>query len=478
MGLSKRNLLCVLCCLCLNLGVAIDTITSSQSIKDPEYIISSGSAFKLGFFSPVNSTNRYLGIWFNNISVCTVIWVANREKPLKNSSGVLTISENGNLVVLDGQKEIWSSNVANSVVNSSAQLSDLGNLVLQENTRGTTIWESFQIPSDTFLPQMKMSTNVRTGKKVQFTSWKSPSDPSIGSFSIGIQPLSVVQVFIWKEGSPYWRSGPWNSQVFIGIQDMYAVFLDGFTLVPEQGTFYLTFSFVNQSMSHFLLTTEGNMTQLSWDEGKKDWLVRWSALLTDCDVYGKCGAFGSCNSQSSSICSCLHGFEPNNTEEWNRGNWTNGCVRRTPLQSKCESVNNTGGGGSKMDDFWKLKMMKVPDFADVSSVPEDQCRQQCLEHCSCIAYAYDIGIGCMSWNKSLIDTQGFSSSGADLYIRLANSEFRELFCHLSKFILFFKSCSAGEAPQANESFLIATYLTKKKKRKINIFSNLFCFELV
>ncbi|GMY36711.1 G-type lectin S-receptor-like serine/threonine-protein kinase At1g11330 isoform X10, partial [Fagus crenata] len=39
---------------------------------------------------------------------------------------------------------------------------------------------------------------------------KSPSDPSIGSFSAGIQPLSVVQAFIWKEGSPYWRSGPWD----------------------------------------------------------------------------------------------------------------------------------------------------------------------------------------------------------------------------------------------------------------------------
>jgi hypothetical protein len=105
-------------------------------------------------FSALNSTNRYLGIWYVEISVFTVVWVANRNKPLKNSSGVLTISEDGNLVVLDGQKEIlWSSNVTNSVVNSSAQLLDSGNLVLQENTTGTTIWESFQHPSNTFLPK-------------------------------------------------------------------------------------------------------------------------------------------------------------------------------------------------------------------------------------------------------------------------------------------------------------------------------------
>ena len=129
--LSKSNLLSVLYCLCLNIGVvAVDTIKSSQSIKDSDYMISNGSVFKLGFFSLVNSTNRYLGIWYSNISAFTVVWVANRQKPLKDSSGVLTISEDGNVVVLNGQKEIlWSSNVNNSVANSSAQLLDSGNLV-------------------------------------------------------------------------------------------------------------------------------------------------------------------------------------------------------------------------------------------------------------------------------------------------------------------------------------------------------------
>ena len=79
MGLLRKTiLLSVLFCFCLNLGFAIDIIRSSQSLKDPEYIISNGSTFRLGFFSPVNSTNRYLGIWYNNISVFIVIWVVNR----------------------------------------------------------------------------------------------------------------------------------------------------------------------------------------------------------------------------------------------------------------------------------------------------------------------------------------------------------------------------------------------------------------
>ncbi|KAK4587732.1 hypothetical protein RGQ29_018938 [Quercus rubra] len=418
--LSKRNLLFVLCCFCLNLGVAIDTITSSQSIKDPGSIVSNGSAFKLGFFSPVNSTNRYIGIWYSNISVFTVVWVANRETPLNDSSGVLTISEDGNLVVLDGKKEIlWSSNITNSVANSSAQLMDSGNLVLQEKTTGTIIWESFQHPCDTLLPNMKISTNIRTGNKVQLTSWQSPSNPSIGSFSANIQPLNLPQVFIWKYGSPYWRSGPWNKQVFIGIPTMDYQFQDGASLINDQeGTFSFSFTYVNGSLLHLAFNTHGNIEERFWDYEKEDWEVSL-ALQSGCDLYGNCGAFGSCNSQNTPICSCLQGFEPKNTEEWNRGNWTSGCVRRTQLQ--CERVN-TSSEGSKMDGFLKLNMMKVPDFADWSHYLEADCRQQCLENCSCIAYAYDTGIGCMSWTRSLIDAQKFSSAGVDLYVRLAYSD--------------------------------------------------------
>jgi hypothetical protein len=426
MGLSKRNLLCVLCCLCLNLGVAIDTITSSQSIKDPECIISSGRAFKLGFFSPVNSTNRYLGIWFNNISVFTVIWVANREKPLKNSSGVLTISEDGNLVVLDGQKEIlWSSNVTNSVVNSSAQLSDSGNLVLQENTR--LLWESFQHPSDTFLPKMKISTNVRTGKKVQLTSWKNPSDPSIGSFSAGFSPLNIPQAFVWKDSHPYWRTGPWNGQVFNGVPSSWNPnYHNAFTVVDDkQGTVYGTFAYTDVlHLSKYVLDSQGHLVQTYWNYEKEDWEVLGLGPKDECDVYGTCGTFGNCDLLGSPICSCLRGFEPKIIEEWNRGNWSSGCLRRTPLQ--CERSNKSGEEG-KADGFFELKMIKVPDFAQWSYGTKDDCQNQCLKNCSCVAYAYDSGIGCMSWTGNLVDLGKFSVGGSEIYIRLANLEFGKFF---------------------------------------------------
>ena len=105
----------------------------TQFIKDPEAMLSNGSLFKIGFFSSGNSTKQYFGIWYNTTSRFTVIWIANRENPLNDSSGIVMVSKDGNLLVLNGHKEIfWSSNDSNAAPNSSAQLLDSGNLVLQD----------------------------------------------------------------------------------------------------------------------------------------------------------------------------------------------------------------------------------------------------------------------------------------------------------------------------------------------------------
>ncbi len=66
--------------------------------------------------------------------------------------------------------------------------------------------------------------------------------------------------------------------------------------------------------------------------------------------------------------------------------------------------------------IFKLKMIKVPDFAERSYGAKDNCRKQCLENCSCVAYAYDAGIGCLSWSGNLIDLQKFSCGGSYIYI--------------------------------------------------------------
>ncbi|TXG47256.1 hypothetical protein EZV62_026550 [Acer yangbiense] len=451
-------LVLVLSCFHSNLGSALDTITSSQLIRDNETIISSGSAFELGFFSPVNSSNRYVGIWFNDRSE-TVIWVANRNKPLKDASGVLKISEDGNLVVLNGKNEVlWSSNVSKPLTNATAQLLDSGNLVLVDSTHGISIWESFQDPTHTVLSGMKLSTNKRTGQKVQLTSWKNPSDPSPGSYSHGIESSNIPEAFTWNDSQVYWRTGPWNGEYFIGVNGMvrYTYSNDGFQLLvdTQADAVSFTYSFLNLSM-FFSLSSQGKIEGRYWNEGKKNWDVNFQSLQTECDVYGLCGAFGNCNSKKNPICSCLRGFEPKNIEEWNSGNWTSGCVRKRLLQ--CEKMNQTGDKVEN-DGFLKLETMKFPVFAARSFATIEKCRELCLNNCSCIAYAYDAGIGCMTWTGSLIDLQKFSIGGADLYIRLAHSELEKK----DNNVVVIVPVVAGTITCAICIFFVCKWMTKRK----------------
>ncbi|PIN01423.1 Serine/threonine protein kinase [Handroanthus impetiginosus] len=434
-----------------------DTILPGLLVQDPDTIQSHRNVFKLGFFTPENTTNRYLGVFYT-VSERTVIWVANRDNPLRDASSTVTISSDGNLVLINGRNQtVWSTN-ATSTRNTTLQIQDTGNLVLRDNVTGTTVWESFSQPSDVFLPTLRIIDNINAGNKVFVSSWKNVSDPGVGSFTAGLEALNIPQIFIWNNGSPHWRSGPWNGQILIGVQDMYSPYLDGFRVVNDPpGTFYFTAP-EGRFLMKITLNSSGSLVQTLWNDQSKNWDTTWLAPQNECDVYGTCGPFGSCNAQDSPICSCLRGFEPVNEEEWRRGNWTSGCQRRMQLQ--CDQRSNTDGNG---DGFLRLQFMKVPDFAErfLSRQP-DECRSRCSTNCSCIAYTYDPSIGCLFWRDSLIDVQRFSGVGPDLYIRLSASELDN---HKGQKLLIIIPVVVGFAFLSVLVFLAWCWMVKKKGKK-------------
>ena len=73
--------------------------------------------------------------------------------------------------------------------------------------------------------------------------------------------------------------------------------------------------------------------------------------------------------------------------------------------------------------FLKLEGLKLPDFADfLSDLISEECEERCLRNCSCLAYSYSSGIGCMVWYGRILDVQEFSISGQELFLRLAEAE--------------------------------------------------------
>ncbi|XP_064947347.1 G-type lectin S-receptor-like serine/threonine-protein kinase B120 isoform X1 [Musa acuminata AAA Group] len=405
-----------------SLSYAKDTLELDGYIEDGETLISAGEIFELGFFSPGSSKYRYIGIWYYNFSTDTVLWVANREAPVHDTSGRLAVGGDGNLVVLNGSRSVlWSSNVSLSSNASTVQLLDDGNLVL--NDTGRVAWQSFENPTDTYLPGMKVGLDLTTNVNQYITSWKSSDDPAPGNYSMGVDPNRSTQIFVWEGTKPRWRSGRWNGQVFIGIQNMVPTYIYGFKLSNFELEKKMYFYYNAFNSSHrYVLTWEGIEKHLTWKDDTKFWSTFWAQPITDCELYNKCGNYGSCTDENTPICSCLKGYVPAVEAEWSSGNWTSGCVRRTPLQ--CERNSSGGAGSVQTDGFWKMEGVKLPDLSDWASgvVDEDGCGAACLGNCSCQAYAYVTGIGCLVWGVDLVDIHIFSSGGNDMYLRLAASE--------------------------------------------------------
>ncbi|RYQ96982.1 hypothetical protein Ahy_B08g092945 isoform C [Arachis hypogaea] len=125
---------------------------------------------------------RYLGIWYNEVVPMTVVWVAKRNNPLNDSSGLLKITDKGLLVLLNNNNSIfWSSNSSSNLTQQPvALLWDSGNLIVNTNNKESEyiLWHCFDYPFDTLLPGMMLGTDLTTGLNRNLTSRSSPDDPS------------------------------------------------------------------------------------------------------------------------------------------------------------------------------------------------------------------------------------------------------------------------------------------------------------
>ncbi|ESQ29289.1 hypothetical protein EUTSA_v10023295mg [Eutrema salsugineum] len=398
-------------------------INTSSPLSIGQTLSSPGGSYELGFFSPNNSRNQYVGIWFKNITPQVVVWVANRDKPVTKTAANLTISSNGSLNLLDEKQDvIWSTGEAFTSNKCHAELLDTGNLVVIDDVSGKTLWQSFENLGNTMLPQSSVAYDIPRGKNRVLTPWKSYNDPSPGEFSLEFTPQVPPQGLIRRGSEPHWRSGPWAKTRFSGIPGIDASYVSPFTVVQdvEKGTASFSYSQLrNYKLSYVTLTTEGKM-KILWNDGK-NWTLHFVAPSSPCDLYGSCGPFGLCVRTSTPKCKCLKGFVPKSDEEWRKRNWTSGCVRRTQLS--CQADFSTKTRGKDADIFYRMSHVKTPDLYQFAGfLDAEQCYEGCLGNCSCTAFAYISGIGCLVWNRELVDTVQFLSDGESLSLRLASSE--------------------------------------------------------
>lgn len=248
---------------------SIDTITPTQSIKDGDVLVSNDETFALGFFSPGNSSRRYVGIWYNKISEQTIVWVANRDSPINGTSGVLSLNRNGNLVIYDNTRilNVWQTNIT-AEVSYSARLLDSGNLVLLQGDGGV-VWQSFDYPSNTQLPNKKLGLDRRTGLEWFLTTWKSRDDPGTGEYSLRVEPSELPQFVMFKGSTRVWRMPSWLPEYHSSTANSEAMqrstlVSDG-TYVNNHDEVYVFYTLVNASnVARVFVDEFGNFKDAMW----------------------------------------------------------------------------------------------------------------------------------------------------------------------------------------------------------------------
>ncbi|OWM91342.1 hypothetical protein CDL15_Pgr000286 [Punica granatum] len=388
-------------------------------MSEGETLISARGKFQLGFFSTDNSSNRYLGIWFYNIPIKTIVWVANRNKPLNGSLGLLKI-EHGTIVIQDNSGRVyWSSNTRRlSSRSTTTKLLDSGNLVLKYDNSESYLWQSFNYPTDTMLPGMKLGWDFKDGMEWQITSWKSAEDPFPGHFSYRMDPRGFPQLKLLEDNITRFRSHPRFSSNHASFDSVItSIFVHG-----SQEAYFSYDLHDQNSLLRSLVNYMGKHQHYKWNTQTLDWTLFYESPSDSCDEYATCGPNSACVIVNAvRTCECLPGYVSKSAEgsdtldPWYSG----GCTRKSPF-------NCSGPEG-----FKGVKRVKLPDlvlFEMNTSMTLKECENMCLGNCTCTAYAHIFESrdkkGCGFWFGDLLDVRISNSESVarELFVRVVASE--------------------------------------------------------
>ncbi|KAK9005030.1 hypothetical protein V6N11_042478 [Hibiscus sabdariffa] len=309
--------------------MASDTISPSESLTDGMTLVSNGGTFALGFFSTGTSENRYLGIWYNNIPMQTVVWVANRVSPINDSTGLLKIETSARIVLqVQNTTAVWSTNTTASARNPVLQLLDSGNLVVRDGEDSNPenyLWQSFDYPTDTMLPGMKIGVDLRTGIDRRLSAWKNWGDPSPGDLVYGVELEGSPEMVLWKGLQKYSRSGLWTGNGFSGAPNSELSWIFHYKFVwNENEVYYIYFLKNNSVRSRVVLNqTDSARERYTWNPVTQTWQQTIVIPIDYCDRYERCGPNGICDSNNlPAYCQCLIGFMPKWPERWNSSDYS------------------------------------------------------------------------------------------------------------------------------------------------------------
>ncbi|KAF2306188.1 hypothetical protein GH714_015107 [Hevea brasiliensis] len=344
---------------------------SSLSVEDDSDILTSlDQTFTCGFYG-MGDNACWFSIWFTNSKERTVVWMANRDRPVNGQGSRISLRPDGAMVLTDvDDSTIWETNTTSTDV-SRAELLDTGNLVLKD-TRGKILWQSFDFPTDTLLPNQFFTKSTKLISRLGRGMYSS------GYFNFFFDNNNVLTLMYDGPdiSSIYWPDSDFG--VFGSHRTNYnssrvAVF-------DEMGNFLssdeLQFSASDMGFGiirRLTMDYDGNLRLYSLNNETGLWVTTWEAMLEQCKVHGICGRNAICVYTPKPKCSCPPGYEVTDP-----GNWHKGC--KPKFNQTCSQELTFVQVGQV--DFYGF------DLNYTQSISRDTCSKFCLEDCRCVAFSY------------------------------------------------------------------------------------------
>ncbi|KAL6269341.1 hypothetical protein ACE6H2_026252 [Prunus campanulata] len=382
-------------------------------------------------FKQIGKDGFLLAIWFNKIPERTIVWSANGNNLVPQGSQV-ELTSDGQFMLKDATgKGIWSADSPGTGFAYAAML-DTGNFVLA-NQDSSTLWQSFDQPTDTILPTQILTQNSNLYARYTATNYsrgrflfKLQSDGNLGLYTTNFPQDfanfnsaywsvkttdTIFQVIFNQSGLIYLASG--NGSVLNIISSNAVSIQDFYQRATLEYDGVLRHCFYPKSTS----------------SSARRWPMAWSSItflppnicssITEDMGGGACGFNSLCRleNEGRSICDCPHGYtfiDPNDVRK--------GCKQKFVPQS-CDQASP-----EHLFDFQDMQNTNFPlgDYEHFKGVTENWCRQNCLDDCFCAVAIVNSAGDCFKKRLPFSNGRIYPSYDAKALIKFGkdNSTFR------------------------------------------------------
>ncbi|KAI6675141.1 hypothetical protein NL676_003047 [Syzygium grande] len=382
---------------------ASSNILLSVEEHDSHSLTSPDKTFTCGFYG-LGSNAYWFSIWFTYSSDRTVVWMANRDKPVNGQGSKVTLRGTGSLVLTDVDGSVVWETHTTSPDAPSLELWNTGNLVLLRPD-GRIIWQSFDYPTDTLLPEQLLTKSKKLVSSLKGGAFYS------GYFNLYFDNDNVLRLMYDGPdiSSLYWP----DPRCIMSTNERTNDNSSRVAVLDETGHFqssdWFQFNASDRGLGikrRLTMGHDGNLRLYSLDDQSGSWAVTWQALPSQCMVHGICGRNGICVHTPEPKCTCPPGYEMKEPSNWNKG---------------CKPKFNFTCCSKSRD----VKFVALPntDYSGFNAVKNNNasfnsCRQACLDDCSCLGFIYWESKRWCSTKSSLFNGYQVPSFNGTLHLKL------------------------------------------------------------